>query len=77
MGERSDEYREEEWEGKRMMKERKGRRKGKKLVEELLLKLVWQMLEHGEPTPQTFNILHLYQCNDRCSVNTKLCKMAK
>lgn len=30
------------------------------------------MLEHGELTPQTFYILHLCHCNDRCSVNTKL-----
>lgn len=51
MGESKDEYREEKWEGERMMK---GRCKGKKLVEELLLKLVWQILEHGELTPQTY-----------------------
>ncbi len=46
-------------------------------MEELLLKLVWQMLEHGELTPQTFYILHLYHSNDRCSLNTKLSENGK
>lgn len=55
----------------------KGRCKGKKLVEELLLKLVWQMSERGELTPQTFYIFHLHHYNDRCSVNTKLCENGK
>lgn len=55
----------------------KGRCKGKKLVEQLLFKLVWQMLEHGDLTPQSLDILHCYHCNDGCSVNTKLREKSK
>lgn len=52
----------------------RGNAKENTLVEELK---VQQMLENGEPTPQTFYILNLYHCNDRCSVNTKLCENGK
>lgn len=45
----------------------------KKLVAELLLKVsLANVGSMGNSLPQTFYIL--YHCNDRCSVNTKLCE---
>lgn len=58
----------------RMVRERKRWCKGKKLVEELFLKLVWQTLERGDHAPYTTYMLHLYHRNGRCTVNTNLCK---
>lgn len=62
MGEGEDDYRGKKKNGQNDEGE-EGMMQGKKLVQELLLKLVWQMSEHWELTPQTYYILHL--CIDR------------